>query len=74
MVMELPSNDDQEEDLMMDEYVWPSKMVVDAPPPPTWAWSFDPSFAIRFNVPRHPNRFHRFMQRVLLGIHWRNFE
>ena len=52
----------------------PSNMVIDTPPPPTWAWSFDPSFAIRFHVPRHPNRFHRFMQRVLLGIHWRNFE
>ncbi len=45
---------------------------VDAPRS-KWFWSFGPDFSIRWN-PRDgdvPNRFHRWMQRVFLGIYWR---
>ena len=42
-------------------------------PPPTiveWYFSLEPEHHVRFHTPRPPNRFHRWMQRVLLGIYW----
>ena len=42
-----------------------------APPKPQWSFSLTPDFHLRWNVLTAPNRFHRWMQRVFLGIHWR---
>lgn len=40
-------------------------------PVPDWEWSFTPDFGVCVRVVGAPNAFHRFMQRWLLGIHWR---
>jgi len=40
-------------------------------PPCEWTWRLTPSKKeITFLVPTAPNAFHRFMQRVCLGIVW----
>ena len=39
-----------------------------------WAWSFTPDFTVRYVLPpggQPPSRFHRYMQRVILGVYWR---
>lgn len=35
-----------------------------------WYMSFVDNKYLRFFLPKAPNRFHRFMQRWLLGIYW----
>lgn len=41
-------------------------------PKPKSAFSFDQSFELAFMMEREmPNRFARFFQRIILGIHWR---
>jgi hypothetical protein len=40
--------------------------------PPKSKWSIGPEFDIPFYTPTPmPNWFHRTMQRLILGIHWR---
>ena len=42
------------------------------PPPPKAEWSMHHSFDFSFRVKHEmPNRFVRFFQRTILGIHWR---
>ena len=48
--------------------------VIPWPRPTEWAWSFTPEFSTRYLLPggaRPPCRFHRFMQRIILGVYWR---
>ena len=48
--------------------------VIRSPPAANWQFHIgDDSNGLSFNLymKRGPNRFHRFMQRWLLGIHWR---
>lgn len=37
---------------------------------PTWFFRFDAKGDYRFQTPHPPNIFHRFMQRLVLGIYW----
>jgi hypothetical protein len=42
------------------------------PPKPVSKWSIGPEFDIAFVTPSPmPNWFHRTMQRLILGIHWK---
>lgn len=41
---------------------------------PTWSFSLDPSFSFQFQVLTAPNGLYRFLQRVVLGIHWKRIE
>lgn len=38
---------------------------------PTYSYSFDAAETVKFLIPDAPCRFHRWMQRVCLGIRWR---
>lgn len=48
------------------------RIIID-PPRSNWSWSFGPDFSIRWTpaLGDEPNAFHRWMQRVCLGIYWR---
>ncbi len=43
-------------------------------PEPTWEFSFESTWRVRWQTTAAPNAFHRFMQRVLLGIVWRRIQ
>ncbi len=47
----------------------PNNIHLVAPPKAEWMWTFEGQ--VRFNTVKAPNRFHRFMQRIFLGIIWR---
>ncbi len=42
-------------------------------PTPNWQWCLHGNWTVTFNLhfDRPPSRFHRLMQRWILGIHWR---
>ena len=40
------------------------------PPEPKWKWTLADSDDIVFFCQVPPNRFHRFMQKIMLGIYW----
>lgn len=42
---------------------------------PTWEWCFNGDWhSLKFRVFSAPNWFHRFLQKWMLGIHWRPVE
>lgn len=48
--------------------------IIDTAPPKS-KWSIGPEFDITFVTPSPmPNWFHRTMQRLILGIHWRKID
>jgi len=58
---------------------WPpeaekTQWFINTPPPAKWAWTNDPDGYCRFHTPAAPNRFHRFMQKHLLGITWERID
>jgi hypothetical protein len=65
------------------EYDWPLPLATPQevkfkdPPKATWEWCVGGDwYSMTFRVPmkKGPNWFHRFMQKWLLGIHWRRIE
>ena len=41
------------------------------PPEPTWRWCFGGDWhSLTVHVVKAPNRFHRFMMKHCLGVHW----
>ena len=56
-----------------DMYITPQDTtlyVINKFPPTKWKWSLCDSKDVEFHVHDAPNWFHRFMQKILLGIHW----
>ena len=57
-----------------DEIVGDGNHQLYTPPVPNWEWSFNGDWyamTVSLALVKPPNWFHRFMQRVCLGIHWR---
>lgn len=49
-------------------------LTIRAPPAPNWEWCFNgdwSAFCVHLHTKTPPNRFHRFMLRWVVGIHWR---
>jgi len=45
--------------------------LITEPPPDEWGFLLSKNSDVLFCVPKGPCRFHRFMQRILLGIYWK---
>jgi len=53
-------------------FIEPKPLAIQRNPTPVAEWSFDPLFRDYGIASQHmPNRFHRWMQRVFLGVYWR---
>lgn len=44
--------------------------TIKSPPAPKWTMRLNKGSMATFHLPTAPNRFHRLMQRVMLGIVW----
>ena len=44
--------------------------IATLPPEPIWEMTLCDSSDVLFRVAKAPNRFHRFMQKLVLGIQW----
>jgi len=65
------------EDINIGEFTLKAEYTIFDPPKPNWEWCFNGDWhAIMFRVhyTKPPSRFHRWMMKILLGIHWREYK
>jgi len=59
-------------DICGPDWIIHAKIV--EPPKPTWEWCLDGHWDVAFQAFNAPSPFNRLMQRLLLGVHWREIK